>query len=99
MNLIGPFEGLEGTKGPDLAWPRPRVQILPGKISGASHIAGTRLSTQSISALADRGFTLDQLAGVYPFVDRESLSDCIDLEKQLKRNVSLDALSDRLGGR
>jgi uncharacterized protein (DUF433 family) len=88
-SLTGPFEGLEGTRGPDLAWPRPTVQILPRKISGAPHIAGTRLPTQSISALADRGFTVDQLAAIYPFVGRESLSDSIDLEKQLNRNVSL----------
>lgn len=89
VNLIGPFEGLEGTKGPDLAWPRPTVQILPRKISGAPHIAGTRLPTESVSALADRGFTVDQLAAIYPFVGKESLRDSIDLEKQLKRNVGL----------
>jgi uncharacterized protein (DUF433 family) len=89
VDLIGPFEGLEGTKGPDLAWPRPTLQILPRKISGAPHIAGTRLPTQSISALADRGFTVDQLAKIYPFVDQASLNDSIDLEEQLKQNVSL----------
>ena len=54
VNIVGPFDGLEGTKGPDLLWPRPTVQILPGKISGAPHIAGTRVPTQSIYALADR---------------------------------------------
>jgi uncharacterized protein (DUF433 family) len=89
VNLIGPFEGLEGTREPDLAWSRPTVQILPRKISGAPHIAGTRLPTQSISAMADRGFTVDQLAGIYPFAGRESLSDSIDLEEQLKHNVNL----------
>src|SRR5215210_660894 len=34
VDIIGPFEGLEGAKGPDLLWPRPTVQILPRKISG-----------------------------------------------------------------
>jgi uncharacterized protein (DUF433 family) len=89
VDLIGPFEGLEGTKGPDLAWPRPTLQILPRKISGAPHIAGTRLPTESIFALADRGFTVEQLAKIYPFVDRKSLGDSIDLEKQLQQNASL----------
>ncbi|HSS79505.1 MAG TPA: DUF433 domain-containing protein [Thermoanaerobaculia bacterium] len=89
MDLIGPFESLEGTKGPDLAWPRPTLQILPRKISGAPHISGTRLPTQSISALADRGFTVDQLAKIYPFVDQASLNDSVDLEEQLKQNASL----------
>lgn len=87
VDLIGPFEGLEGTKGLDLAWPRPTLQILPRKISGTPHIAGTRLPIESIFALADRGFTLEQLAKTYPFVDRESLNDSIDLEKQLEQNL------------
>jgi uncharacterized protein (DUF433 family) len=89
VNIVGPFEGLEGTKGPDLLWPRPTVQILPGKISGAPHISGTRVPTQSIDALADRGFSVEQLARIYPFVSRESLWESIDLEAQLKRNVAL----------
>jgi|GraSoiStandDraft_8_1057269.scaffolds.fasta_scaffold156830_2 uncharacterized protein (DUF433 family)/DNA-binding transcriptional MerR regulator len=89
VDIVGPFEGLEGTKGPDLLWPRPTVQILPGKISGAPHIAGTRVPTQSISALAERGFSVDQLAKIYPFVSRDSLRQSIDLEAQLKHNATL----------
>jgi uncharacterized protein (DUF433 family) len=89
VDLIGPFEGLEGMRGPDLAWPRPTVQILPRKISGAPHVAGTRLSTQSIYALAHRGFDIERLAKIYPFIDRRAFGDSIDLEEQLKTNVSL----------
>jgi uncharacterized protein (DUF433 family)/DNA-binding transcriptional MerR regulator len=89
VNIVGPFEGLEGTKGPDLMWPRPTVQILPRKISGAPHIAGTRLSTESIFALKARGLSVDQIARIYPFATPESLQQSIDLEEQLKRNVSL----------
>jgi uncharacterized protein (DUF433 family) len=89
VNIVGPFEGLEGARGPDLLWPRPTVQILPGKISGAPHISGTRLPTQSISALADRGFSVDQLVKIYPFVSRDALAESLDLEAQLKRNAAL----------
>jgi uncharacterized protein (DUF433 family)/DNA-binding transcriptional MerR regulator len=89
VNIVGPFEGLEGARGPDLLWPRPTVQILPGKISGAPHIAGTRLPTQAISALADRGFSVDQLVKIYPFVSRDALAESLDLEAQLKRNAAL----------
>jgi uncharacterized protein (DUF433 family) len=89
VNLIGPFEGLEGMKGPDLAWPRPTVQIVPRKISGAPHIAGTRVPTQSIFALARRGLTVDQIARIYPFLTPQGLGDSIDLEEQLKTNISL----------
>jgi uncharacterized protein (DUF433 family)/DNA-binding transcriptional MerR regulator len=89
VDLLGPFEGLEGMQGPDLAWPRPTVQILPRKISGAPHVTGTRLPTQSIFALARRGFDIERLAKIYPFIDRRALADSIDLEEQLKNNLSL----------
>ena len=89
VDIIGPFEGLEGGKGPDLLWPRPTVQILPRKISGAPHIAGTRLQTQSIYALQDRGFSVDQLVSIYPFATPDALQDSIDLEQQLERNARL----------
>jgi uncharacterized protein (DUF433 family) len=89
VNIIGPFEGLEGSKGPDLAWPRPTLQILPRKISGAPHITGTRLPTESIYALKDRGFSIEQLEVIYPFVSTDALRESIDLEEQLKRNANL----------
>jgi uncharacterized protein (DUF433 family) len=89
VDLLGPFEGLEGMHGPDLAWPRPTVQIVPRKISGAPHVAGTRLPTQSIFALFRRGFDVERLAKVYPFIDRKALSDSISLEEQLTHNLSL----------
>ena len=93
VNIVGTFEGLEGAKGPDLLWPRPTVQILPRKISGAPHIAGTRLQTQSIYALRDRGFSLNQLVGIYPFASPDSLQDSIDLEEQLDPNICLNRLA------
>jgi uncharacterized protein (DUF433 family)/DNA-binding transcriptional MerR regulator len=89
VDVLGPFEGLEGMRGPDLAWPRPTVQILPRKISGAPHVAGTRLPTQSIFALARRGFDLERLTKIYPFIDRQALGDSIELEEQLQNNLSL----------
>lgn len=89
VDLLGPFEGLEGTYGPDLAWPRPTLQILPRKISGAPHVAGTRLPTQSVFALARRGFDLDRLVRIYPFIDRKALGESIELEEQLQENLNL----------
>ena len=86
VNILGPFEGLEGTKGPDLMWPRPTLRIVPRKISGAPHILGTRLPTQSIFALAARGLSLEQIARIYPHVESASLRDSIDLEQQLTDN-------------
>jgi len=89
IDILGPFEGLEGTRGPDLVRPRPTLRILPRKISGAPHIDGTRVPTQSIGALAKRGFTVEQIAQVYPFVTPDSIRESIDLEKQLQHNAGL----------
>jgi uncharacterized protein (DUF433 family) len=89
VDILGPFAGLEGTRGPDLVRPRPSLRILPRKISGAPHIDGTRLPTQSIGALADRGFTVEQIAKIYPFVTPDSIAESIDLEKQLQQNARL----------
>ena len=91
VDVLGPFEGLEGAQGPDLLRPRPTLRIIPRKISGAPHIDGTRLPTQSISALADRGFTVEEVAKIYPFVSLEALKESIELERQLQRNANLRA--------
>jgi uncharacterized protein (DUF433 family) len=88
IDIVGPFEGLEGTHGPSLTHPRSNVRIAPGKISGAPHITGTRLPTQSIYTLKQRGFTVDKLTQLYPFASREALFDSIDLEEQLEGNLT-----------
>jgi uncharacterized protein (DUF433 family)/DNA-binding transcriptional MerR regulator len=88
IDIIGPFEGLEGTRGPSLTHPRSNVRIAPGKISGAPHITGTRLPTQSIYTLKQRGFTVEHLARLYPFASQEALCDSIDLEEQLESNLT-----------
>jgi uncharacterized protein (DUF433 family)/DNA-binding transcriptional MerR regulator len=89
VDILGPFEGLEGSKGPDLLRPRSGLRIIPRKISGAPHIEGTRLPTQSIFALSRRGFSIEQLAAVYPFVSRQSLLESIELESQLQENAGI----------
>jgi len=89
VDLVGPFEGLEGMRGPDLFWPRETIQILPRKISGAPHVAGTRLPTLSVYALAKRNFGVERIAKIYPFIDPKALSESIDLEEQLQKNLTL----------
>jgi len=105
VDLVGPFEGLEGMKGPDLVWPRETVQILPRKVSGAPHVAGTRLPTLSIFALAQRNFDIERIAKIYPFIERKALTDSIDLEARLQTNLSTGfhkyarlTVRDRSGG-
>lgn len=87
IDLLGVFEGLEGTRGPDLFRPRPLLRIMPRKLGGAPHLEGTRLPTLAVRALEQRGFSIDQIVGLYPFASREALMEGIDLEQQLERNL------------
>ncbi|MBV8202517.1 MAG: DUF433 domain-containing protein [Acidobacteria bacterium] len=91
IDILAPFSGLERTMGPDLRMPRATLRIIPRKISGAPHIADTRLPTQTVHALALRGYSMDELAELYPFASLDALSDSLDLERQLQRNAQVKA--------
>ena len=82
LDLLGPFEGTDGA-GPDLRRPREHLRIVPGKYAGEPHLDGSRLTTVTIAALAGRGYTLDDVARLYPDETRESLEEAIDLERSL----------------
>jgi uncharacterized protein (DUF433 family) len=82
LDLLGPFEGTEGA-GPDLRRPREHLRIVPGKCAGEPHIEGSRLTTVTIAALAGRGYTLDDVARLYPDETQESLAEAIELEQSL----------------
>jgi uncharacterized protein (DUF433 family)/DNA-binding transcriptional MerR regulator len=83
LDLLGPFEGIEGV-GPDLRRPRKHLRIVPGKCAGEPHLDGSRLTTRTVAALADRGYTLDDVARLYPDESHESLAEAIDLERSLR---------------
>lgn len=82
LDLLGPFEGLDG-HGPDLRRPRPSLRIVPGKCAGEPHVVGSRLTTITISALAERGYDVEDIARLYPDEAVESIVEAIDLERSL----------------
>lgn len=82
IDVIEPFEAF-GRKGPNLLRPRRSLQIIPGKLGGAPHIASTRIETEALAALHVRGFTVDDIAQFYPAVDRAAIIDALDLEAEL----------------
>ena len=82
LDLLGPFAGTDGS-GPDLRRPREHLRIVPGKCAGEPHLEGSRLTTMTIAALAGRGYTLDDVARLYPDEARTSLAEAIDLESSL----------------
>lgn len=91
LDLAAPFEVFAGMIGPDLRQPRPHLRIVPGKLGGEPHVADTRLETRAVAVLATRGFDVDQIQEMYPFVTRRALEECISLERQLEINAERTA--------
>ena len=88
LNPLAPFSSIGSLKGPDLRQPRPHLRIVPGKLAGEPHIQNTRLETRTIAALAHRGFAIDEILAMYPFVSQIQVEESIDLERQLAHNLS-----------
>ena len=91
LDLIEPFSTSEGTKGPDLQAPKPHLRIVPGKLSGSPHIVRTRIETIAIAALRHRGFDHEEIHQLYPVVAPVAIAEAIELELQLRANLSAAA--------
>jgi uncharacterized protein (DUF433 family) len=87
LNLVAPFPAKEAW-GPDLRTPRPRLRIVPGKLSGSPHIERTRIETIALAALSKRGLEAAKVYRLYPVVETDAIDEALDLEKQLDRNLS-----------
>ena len=90
LDLIAPFDVAQ-QQGPDLRAPRPRLRIVPGKLGGAPHVYGTRLESEALAALRERGMDRAAIARLYPGVGSEAIDDALDLEAQLRGNLALAA--------
>jgi uncharacterized protein (DUF433 family) len=86
LDLIAPFETEQGW-APDLYAPRPNLRIVPGKLSGSPHIARTRIETVALAALEERGLTEAKIVALYPIAPRQAITEALDLEHQLQRNL------------
>ena len=82
LDLLGPFE-VGSSRGPDLRRPRPQLRIVPGKCSGEPHLAGSRITTLAVAALADRGYDLAAISRLYPVEPPAALAEAIELEQRL----------------
>ena len=86
LDLIAPFATGQ-TSAPNLYAPRPTLRIVPGKLSGSPHIAKTRIETLALAALEERGLSESKIATLYPIAPRHAISEALDLEHQLQRNL------------
>jgi uncharacterized protein (DUF433 family) len=84
---VAPFTSIEGLKGPDLVRPRPELRIVPGKLSGSPHVAGTRVETTALAALANDGLDTARIIQLYPYLNEAQVSDAIALEQDLDQNL------------
>jgi uncharacterized protein (DUF433 family) len=81
FGLTEPFES-EGGHGPNLLRPRPHLQIVPAKVAGEPHLEHSRVTTQTVAALADRGYGAEAIASMYD-ASAEAVREGIELEQQL----------------
>ena len=88
LDLIAPFATREGSRGPDLIRPRPNLLIVPGKLGGSPHVEHTRLETRALSALSEDGLSLESIQELYPYLAVGQISQALDLEQQLAKNLS-----------
>jgi uncharacterized protein (DUF433 family) len=91
FQLLRPFEITRELRGPDLVTPRPRLRIVPGKLSGAPHVHRTRIETEALAALARRGMADERIVLLYPAIDKVDVSDALDLERQLQPDLRVAA--------
>lgn len=87
LRVIAPFATVEGSRGPDLYAPRPRLRIIPGKLGGSPHVTHTRVESQALWALALGGLPDAKIYRLYPALDHEAIDEAIDLERQLAENL------------
>lgn len=90
LDLTGPFDsGL--AHGPDLRAPRPRLRIIPEKLGGAPHLAGSRVETEALAALHERGMSPAQIGRLYPELAADGIDQALDLEGELRRGLRVTA--------
>src|SRR4051794_3988994 len=87
VDLFGPFQAADEdettVRGPDLLRPRPHLRIVPGKLGGEPHLAGSRLPTRAIAALAGRGLGPAEISTLFLDQTRAAITEAIELERQL----------------
>jgi uncharacterized protein (DUF433 family) len=86
FGLTAPFE-TEGGHGPNLLRPRPHLRIVPSKVTGEPHLENSRVTTQTVAALADRGYEAEVIASMYD-ASVEAVQEGIELEQQLSGVVA-----------
>ena len=73
----------DGQRGPDLLRPRPNLRIIPGRVSGEPHLAGSRITTQVAAALYRNITDVEKIAALYPGFGARIFEEAIEFEYSL----------------
>ena len=82
LDLLGPF-AVGQLRGPDLLRPRPCLRIIPGKLSGEPHLAGSRITTQAAAAIYEHIPDVTKIADLYAGFDAGMFEEAIKFEHSL----------------
>jgi uncharacterized protein (DUF433 family) len=82
LDLVEPYNNA----GPDLLKPRPLLRILPGKLHGEPHILRTRIPSATVYGLHKEGYSLPEIAEMFPGASAEGFQQAIDFERGLERH-------------
>lgn len=74
---------MPGKTAADLIQPEPLLRIIPGKLHREPHVSNTRIPTAGLYALAMRGYSRETIAGLYPVLMAEELTQALDFEASL----------------
>ncbi len=83
QDVLAPFETHDGRQVPALRRPRARIAVNPAILGGFPTIAGTRVPFDVVAALARDELEPDEIAAVYPSVDRDAISDAVSFAEQV----------------
>lgn len=91
VDLLSVFSVDDAVRGPHLLRPREHLRIVPGKLAGEPHVAGTRIETRVLAALSERGMLPRAIRELYPSLSEDAIDESLDLERQLGRNANAAA--------
>lgn len=90
--VFRPFTNFNGNEVVDFEHPRPRLEVVQGRLGGWPTIANTRVPYDTIADLLREGdVDADMLRSFYPTVSLEAAQDALDFDAQVRRTEAVAA--------
>lgn len=82
-DVLGPFETRSGRMVPALERPQPQISVDPEVLGGYPVISGSRVPFDVVAYLAEDNLSPEEIAAIYPSVDRDAISDATAFAAQV----------------